>query len=258
MSLYLKRNNIRGLRPSFFIIELNITELCDMKCEFCPRSEGYPNSNLNMSLDTLDNIVSSMEQLPQEVLVHISGRGEPTLHPQFDQVLKKLSKFKVKLSTNGNRVDRYLDQINQLHQVDYSIYDESKLTPQQAVKKYGFHVVDKRTSSNGIYNNRAGSVVKSITDNNPYHPKLGLFCEKPFTVVYINYNGDYNLCCNEWFNPTVLGNVNQESIYQFVTNNAKLKLFQQDLANGKRNLSPCNKCNKPAHPKAVDFLLNTL
>ena len=108
------------------IIELNITELCDMKCAFCPRSSGYPNSNLNMSLNTLDVIVEHAKEL-KGVSFHISGRGEPTLHPRFSDVLDKLSDFKVKLSTNGNRVDRYLDKINELHKVDYSIYDESKL-----------------------------------------------------------------------------------------------------------------------------------
>lgn len=256
MSLYLKKNKIRGLRPSFLIIELNITELCDMKCEFCPRSEGYPNSNLNMSVETIDAVTNSIDQLDQQVLIHISGRGEPTLHPRFDEILNKLSNYKVKLSTNGNRVDRYINQINQLHKVDYSIYDESKLTPKQALEKYSFHVVDKRTSSSGSYNNRAGSVTKPITQNNPHHPKLGLFCEKPFYVVYINYNGDYNLCCNEWFNPTVMGNIHNQSISTFLSSNEKLKLFQDDLAKGQRTLSPCNTCNKPAHPKAVDFLLN--
>jgi len=235
------------------IIELNITELCDMKCAFCPRSSGYPNSNLNMSLDTLDVIVEHAKEL-KGVSFHISGRGEPTLHPRFSDVLDKLSDFKVKLSTNGNRVDRYLDKINELHKVDYSIYDESKLTPQEAVNKYDFHIVDKRTSAKNLYHNRAGAIENRLTQSNPRHPKYGLFCEKPFCVVYINYNGDYNLCCNEWFNPTVLENVHTQTIKEYLSENSLLKSFQKDLLEGKRERSPCKGCNKQMHPKAVDFL----
>jgi len=255
MNLSLKRNKLEGLRPFFYLIELNITELCDMKCEFCPRSQGYPNSNLNMSLETIDLIVEQIKDLEHQPIIHLSGRGEPTLHPQFGEILDKLSHLKVKLSTNGNRVDRYLDQINRLHKVDYSIYDESKLSPEEALQKYNFHIVDKRTKLNNSYNNRAGSVENKFTHNDPHHPVLGLFCEKPFTVIYINYNGDYNLCCNEWFNPTILENVYSQPLNTYIKQNEKLKQFQQDLAKGQRSYSPCKSCNKPVHPSAEKYLL---
>lgn len=235
-------------------IELNVTELCDMTCSFCPRSVGYPNSNLNMSLDTLDVIINHAENLDRDIIFHLSGRGEPTLHPKFSDLLDRLDRFKVKLSTNGNRVDRYLDKINKLMKVDYSIYDQSKLTSKQIHSKYNFHVVDKRTNTKNIYNNRAGSIVSQQTEQNPSHPKYKLMCEKPFHVVYINYNGDYNLCCNEWFNPTVLENVHTQSIKEYLNDNVILKSFQKDLMKGERKQSPCKGCNKQMHPKAVDFL----
>ena len=253
-----KRNKLKGLRPFFYLIELNITELCDMKCEFCPRSQGYPNLNLNMPLETIDLIVEQIKDLEHQPIIHLSGRGEPTLHPQFNIILDKLSHLRVKLSTNGNRVDRYLNQINRLHKVDYSIYDESKLTPLEASHKYNFHIVDKRTQNKLKYNNRAGSITKDITRNDPRHPIFGLMCEKPFSVIYINYNGDYNLCCNEWFNPTVLENVQTQSLKDFIKSNEKLKKFQEDLAAGNRTYSPCKSCNKPLHPKAEKYMYKQL
>lgn len=251
----LKRNELRRLRPPFYNVELNITELCNMKCDFCPRSMGYPNSNLNMSLKTVDIIVEHLKEL-KNPYIYISGRGEPTLHPQFDIILDKLSEFKVGLATNGNRVDKYLNKINKLSKVDYSIYDESKLSPSEAFKKYkNFHIMDKRTIVKNAYHNRAGSVNKPITKNNPLHPILGLFCEKPFIAIYINYNGDYNLCCNEWFNPTVLENVYTQSIKNFINKNKKLQEFKNDLADGKRSNHPCSSCNKSVHPQFEKILL---
>lgn len=225
-----------------------------MKCSFCPRSNGYPNSNLNMTLDTLSVITAHAKELDGDYTFHISGRGEPTLHPKFSDVLDILTPFNVKLSTNGNRVDKYLDRIQKLKKVDYSIYDESKLTPQEAISKYNFHVVDKRTTTRNTYHNRAGAINNELTVSNPRHPKYGLFCEKPFYVVYINYNGDYNLCCNEWDTPTVLENVHTQSIKDYLSKNNILKSFQKDLLKGQRNKSPCKECNKMMHPKAVDFL----
>lgn len=257
--MFLKKNKdkLRGLLPSFPIyIELNLTELCDMKCTFCPRSEGYPNSNLHMSLETIDVIVSQLREVNHNFVIHLSGRGEPTLHKHFDKVLDKLSDFSVKMSTNGNRVDQYLDKINKnLYKVYYSIYDESKLTIEEAKAKYNFLILDKRTSNKKQkYHNRAGDIENDFTKNNPHHPKYGLFCEKPFTIVYINYNGDYNLCCNEWHNPTVMGNVHDQSIKDFFNNNPILQKFKNDLLNGTRSYSPCNNCNKRAHQSAVDIL----
>ncbi len=70
--------------PTF--IELNPTELCNLTCSFCPRSQDYPNQNLHMSLETIDVVVQHIKELDkandtnQEVIVSNTGRGEPSLH----------------------------------------------------------------------------------------------------------------------------------------------------------------------------------
>jgi len=250
------KEKLRGLMPSFPIyIELNLTELCNMTCTFCPRSADYPNLNLHMSLDTIDTIATQLNDYQDSVIIHLSGRGEPTLHNNFDVVLDKLSNFQVKLSTNGKKVDQYLEKINKLYKVYYSIYDESTISYEEAQLKYNFLILDKRTSNtNQRYHNRAGDIVNEFTEANPKHPRYGLLCEKTFTVVYINYNGDYNLCCNEWHNPTVMGNIHNETIYDFFNYNTKLKIFRDDHLNGYRSCSPCNKCNKPLHARQVALL----
>ncbi len=137
-------------------------------------------------------------------------------------------------------------------------YDGSKLTPEEASQKYNFHIVDKRTQNKLKYNNRAGSITKDITHNDPRHPVFGLMCEKPFSVIYINYNGDYNLFFNDGFNPTVLENVQTQPLRDFIESNEKLKEFQRDLAAGNRTYSPCKSCNKPLHPKAEKYMYKQL
>ena len=44
-------------------VELNITELCNMKCVFWPRGTGYENQNLDMSMETVDLIISQLDQI---------------------------------------------------------------------------------------------------------------------------------------------------------------------------------------------------
>jgi len=61
------KEKLRGLMPSFPIyIELNLTELCNMTCTFCPRSADYPNLNLHMSLDTIDTIATQLNDYQRQ------------------------------------------------------------------------------------------------------------------------------------------------------------------------------------------------
>ena len=63
------------ITPHF--IEINITELCNRMCSFCPRAHGYPNLNLNMSVETAVQIKNQAKGFVDTI--HIVGRGEPLL-----------------------------------------------------------------------------------------------------------------------------------------------------------------------------------
>jgi MoaA/NifB/PqqE/SkfB family radical SAM enzyme len=110
-------------------IELNLTELCNLKCGFCPRGSEhnpYPNQNLNMSLDTVELIAKQAREFDKNVRFTLSGRGEPTLHPQFDKVIDiiKSYKFKIQLFTNGHRFDKFKSSIDKCDAVTYDVYSE--------------------------------------------------------------------------------------------------------------------------------------
>lgn len=87
-------------------IEINPTELCNLKCSFCPRSTFYPNQNLNMSFEIAEKIKQHIDDLNYTGKVSITGRGEPTLHPKFKEysnIFIKNKKYKLKINTNGAR-----------------------------------------------------------------------------------------------------------------------------------------------------------
>jgi len=241
-------------------VELNLSELCNFKCPFCPRGHGYKNQNLNMSIETADIICNQIEDLGIPIKVQLAGRGEPTLCVNFKaiverllQLRKRVPKIEIEMNTNGKRVDRYLDLIEQFNDVVYNIYPETKDSPDTIKKRYPkFRVKDKRDLLSRKWKTRAGYIPDQINPEPYYlHQKYGSICHKPFQVVYVNWNGDYNLCCDVWKDIEVLGNIRTETIKEFTTKNPRLSEYRKHLAAGKRIMDPCKDCNMMC---AVDFL----
>ena len=70
---------------SLVVIEINLTELCNRKCVFCPRvdPEIFPNRNLHMSLELSEKIASNLKKINYQGRLSFSGFGEPFLTKNF-------------------------------------------------------------------------------------------------------------------------------------------------------------------------------
>lgn len=246
--------------PNF--IELNPTELCNLKCRFCPRSDDYPNSNFHMTLDTVDVIVDHVKQLASVsnrlITVSYTGRGEPTLQTNFVESMIKLielrnsvNNIRLMINTNGYKFDKYLDIYKQIDRVSFSVYYnytfEEYLQFKDRYKSYGnIHVIRRKEgeeSEQVNYNSRSGAIlVKNLTDV-IFSDKHYGYCNKPFNNIFIDWNGDYILCCNDWVIMEPLDNVHNTSIVDFYNNNSKLQKYKKMLLQHKRTISPCNTCN---------------
>ena len=241
-------------------VELNLSELCNYTCDFCPRGHGYENQNLHMSLETADIICQQIEALDVPVRVQLAGRGEPTLCKNFGPIAEKLLSLRdrvqgleLEMNTNGKWVDNYLPLIERFNDVVYNVYPETTESPKELQNKYPqFRVKDKRDVLSRNWKTRAGYIPDQISPEPAYnHPKYGGMCHKPFQVVYINWNGDYNLCCDVWKDIEALGNIRTETIAEFTTKNPRLGEYRNSLAKGRRTMDPCKDCNIQC---AVDFL----
>jgi MoaA/NifB/PqqE/SkfB family radical SAM enzyme len=107
-------------------IEINPTELCNLACNFCPRSTFYPNLNEHMSLDVAREIRDQMLAAKFTGVLSITGRGEPTLHPQFEEYVSIFVGYSwsLKMHTNGKRFEQYEDFIlKNFDDVHYNCYD---------------------------------------------------------------------------------------------------------------------------------------
>ncbi len=89
-------------KPQRLVLEL--TNACNLKCIMCGRDEA------NFSLTTFNiDYLKSLEPILNEIEeVTLFGWGEPTLHPQFEEILAYLNKFPVRkyFVTNGMRLDK--------------------------------------------------------------------------------------------------------------------------------------------------------
>ena len=67
-------------------------------------------------------------------------------------------------------------------------------------------------------------------------------CYIPFYKLFIDWNGNYLLCEQDWAKVTNQHNIHTTSIRDFWI--SKLKSYRDNLINGNRHLqSPCNACD---------------
>lgn len=246
-------------------VDLDLTGLCNRQCSFCPRSKDYPNINKHMSFKTLDIVLNELRQIKFTGVLELAGRGESTLHKNFYDVVKRCNtdkSWKLRLTTNGYRIEKWWDDI--AHEFDMMIlnsYDSKeeflfrqtkyeKLPTGEFVEQHykpdGLSVEEinklpshktKTSKINWVYqfNNRAGY----FNDKGSNIP-----CWHPMRQIFIDYEGNYQMCCNDWTHQIKIGNVHEKSLIDLYINDPKLNRIRQRLIVGQRSeILPCSKCD---------------
>jgi len=98
-----------GWKPDKSFIEIDITTHCNLRCHNCDRAIVRAPSNEQMSLEQISRFVDeSISTGWKWRHINILG-GEPTLHPEFHQILdvllsyrEKFPECEIKILTNGN------------------------------------------------------------------------------------------------------------------------------------------------------------
>ena len=240
--------------PLFNWIELNINEVCNRRCVFCPRSQGYPQENIHMDISQAEFIASEVKKLGFRGIVNISGTGEPLLTRHIDKIVKEFADrgIKIEITTNGDKlkpkiIKRLYDA--GLSQLVISMYDgpeqilhfKNLLTEECGIDPNLYSLRDRwYTEDEGfglMYTNRSGSL-----DDKNIHYKSNP-CYYPSYTILLDLNGDVLLCPHDVFNKTVtFGNINETPIFE-LWKSKKLMEYRQNLIKGNRCLSPCDNCN---------------
>ncbi|MBL4710090.1 MAG: SPASM domain-containing protein [Flavobacteriales bacterium] len=241
--------------PLFSWIDLNPTELCNRKCEFCPRVDGsiYPNQNLNISLKLCQKINDELRSINYKGGLVLSGYGEPMMHPDLIEMVRILGNdVKLEIVTNGDKIT--VDIIKELfvsgldimiismydgaHQIDLfkSMFQEANISEESYILRDRWYTIDE---DYGVkLTNRAGVVTVGKQDevdrNKP--------CYYPFYSMMLDWNGDVMLCLQDWNKKVKMGNIALDSLVD-VWKSKNFEKYRNMLSKSKRSLSPCSNCN---------------
>ena len=236
-------------------VELSLIDVCNRKCSFCPKSDELvaPDTFQSMNRTLIQKIHDELKNINFKGAIALCGYGEPMLHKDINWIVKTLSNAApVEIITNGDTLtskkiqDLYLAGVSK---VLVSMYDG----PEQVVK---FETITKNANvpkdtvilRDRWYNadsdfgvkltNRAGTIK---TGNQKSIEKF-TECFYPAYQFLIDWNGDIFLCPQDWQRRVTMGNMMQENIFNIWKGKIMTK-FRKRLIQGKRDCSPCNKCN---------------
>jgi len=240
--------------PLFSWVELNVNELCNRTCVFCPRHDPkiYPNQNLHMDLELAELISVQLVSVGFKGIVNISGTGEATLTKHLPLIVKEFGdkKIHIEIVTNGDKLtpklitDLYLAGLSQMvvsmydgpEQIEHfnNLFDECGVSEDLYTLRDRWY--DEEEDYGLLYTNRAGSMGEKLLS--PHERP----CYYPHYATYIDWNGDVLLCCQDMYNRTeIFGNVKDKPLLDIWVDK-KLNDFRKKLVKGERTISPCNNC----------------
>lgn len=264
----LQSRGVTDLNSTLRSVEINPTELCNRKCSFCPRVDPklYKNQKKHISPDLCREIGQQLQDFNFTGRIGFVGFGEPLLHPNLEECIKQIKVCKsaqwIEINTNGDFLTR--DLAIKLADagctnITISMYDSDK-TEYFKNMLHGINVelvlrhhYDEGKQYNLNLINRIDIVKKNkiLNVNRP--------CYMPFYKLFIDWNGDYLLCEQDWRKSTNKYNVRTTTIKDFWLD--KLNFYRKNLVNGDRNLYPCSTCdiNGTLHGKSsFDILKNII
>jgi len=254
-------NQHRGLK----IIEFNPTELCNRTCHFCPRHdpEVYPNQNLHMTEETVQNVVDDLVRYNYEGQIMFSGFGEPLLNRNILKLIKICSDAGIytEMTTNADKIFKvkkpwykmqdFVDAGLTAMHID--IYDDTKQynkilkAVQPFIGKIRLKLTPRFVQTTSVFNNRAGKLnpIEGINPNGRTAP-----CFAPSVKAFIDWDGTVQMCCHDWDKTGNFGNVNEQPFSE-IWNNEKMNKIRSVLMFNKRQKagSPCDKCSTGGNRK---------
>ena len=241
--------------PLFSWIDINITELCNRKCVFCPRvnPEFYPNLNLHMDVALAKKIGEELSFISYQGVVVFSGYSEPTLCPHFEEIIKAFPKdIRLELVTNGDKLTskdfKHLFSIGINHFV-VSLYDGehqlkkfNTLFAKAGLSEEHYSLRDRWHDSDKNFGLKLTNRGGTIKIGEQPEVVLKKPCYYPSYSMTIDWNGDVLVCMQDWNKKVKFGNARSQSLLEIWQNKAFSK-YRMSLLGGTRKFSPCNKCN---------------
>lgn len=123
------------MNKKFRKIYIEITNVCNLNCRFCPDSVRKPTF---MAPENFEKVINEVKEYTDLISLHV--KGEPLIHPNFKEILEICDKnnIKVNLTTNGvllSSVLKVLLESKSIRQINVSIHSVTQ-NDNIDVKKY--------------------------------------------------------------------------------------------------------------------------
>ena len=244
-----------GSKDMFITIGIETSSKCNLRCPYCVNRHVGGRGINYMSMELFKKIISELVSIDYHGNISPGFYAESLLDDRlismFSYINDRLPKATIMLFSNATKltVSKYRELIsvgvktfiltghNALGRRNIKLVQEFRRTnPDKAV----FNVI-KLDMTNLI--NRGGLVPL-------INVKLAESCIDPSRYVAITYEGNVLLCCNDYLEKTVLGNLKSESLMS-VWRKDLYKNLRSDIKRGVFNLRMCQKCGYGSLPKGM-------
>ena len=112
-----------------------ILNYCNLKCPYCFADDMIHEKSKAITIDDLRKILEWVARTPENHVGLIGG--EPTLHPEFDNILKEINKYckecntSATLFTNGINLEPYLPYIGERFGILWNLNSPKFMTDEQ-------------------------------------------------------------------------------------------------------------------------------
>jgi radical SAM protein with 4Fe4S-binding SPASM domain len=233
----------------FRSVELEINSMCNRRCSYCPnvstqRPAGYMTDSL------FEKIVGDLAEMDFDGNVSFHFYGEPMLDkrlPGFvEYTVRHLPRCKPLIYSNGDflTIGLFREYIKWGRTVFCITQHDNRMTPNLEVILSEASAEERRhitvRFANDIQMMNRGGLIKTMKA--PIEP-LEVPCDAPLATMVITMNGNVVLCCNDYFETEVIGNVATHSLRE-VWCSEPFERFRSALSKGDRTASKlCVSCD---------------
>ena len=258
IKIFLSRSGLRNpFNKIFSEIEFESTAYCNRKCNYCPNIEFErfgDDENFLMKQEVFETLINQLVDLRFNGLISPHLYGEPLSDRRMlswsEYIKKKLPDCRLKIVTNGDFLNKY--NFKDFIAAGVDIFYISKHSKQlkkpcrELLERLDQHIFKKHifvqdffsnfNQNQSMFTNRGGLVdlKKEIKKKQPVNCSYS-------TYPVINVFGDLILCCQDFDNNYVFGNIMNRTLKDIWFDKKNIEL-RKKIYDYKFDLKICKDC----------------